>query len=159
MSSMLSDSRPIFDFFLQTINPDRTGSPVYLMGRSLGLPSVVELACLYPEKIKGLIVESGAANIARLIKQFAFPTDQRKLKELEEAIDARTRSIRLPTLVIHGQFDSLIPLKEGVRFYETLGSKEKHMVIIPGADHNDIMMADTEKYFLAIKKFIFPPGV
>lgn len=156
LSSMISDACPIFNFFLQTLNPEKTSSPVFLMGRSLGVPSIVELACLYPQKIKGIIVESGVSNIARLMKHFAFPADRQKLKELEESIDAKTRSINLPALVIHGQHDSLIPLKEGVRFYETLEVKEKHMVIIPGADHNDIMMAGKEKYFLAIKKFIYP---
>ncbi len=158
LSGMIKDAAPIFDFFLKTVSPERAGSSVYLMGRSLGLPSVVELACLYPGKIKGLIVESGVANMARLMRHFAFQTDKKKLKELEEAIDAKTRSIKLPTLVIHGQYDSLIPLKEGVRFYETLELKEKHLVIIPEAEHNDIMLADKEKYFLAIKKFVFPAG-
>lgn len=156
LSAMIRDAHPIFDFFIKTVNTERTGSPIFLMGRSLGVPSVVEIASLYPEKVKGLIVESGVANIARLMKHFAFPADQRKIRQLEEAIDAKTRSIKLPSLVIHGQYDSLIPLKEGVQFYETLESKEKHIVIIPGADHNDIMVADKEKYFLAIRKFIFP---
>lgn len=158
-SSMISDARHIFNFFLQTIQVEGTSPPVFLMGRSLGLPSAVEIACLFPQKIKGIIVESGVANAARLLRIIGFPADQQKLKELEEAIEDKTRSIKLPALIIHGEHDSLIPLNEGVKFYEALESREKHMVIIPGADHNDIMMADKDKYFSAIKNFIFPANV
>lgn len=157
LKDMINDSHPIFDYFIKTIDPERTGSAIFLMGRSLGLPSAMELACLYPLKVKGLIVESGVANIARLMRHFGFPVDRNKLKEIEEAIDSKVRAIRVPTLVIHGEHDSLIPLKEGVKFYETLETREKRIVIIPGADHNDTMLADKEKYFAAIKDFIFLP--
>lgn len=158
-SSMIGDSHHIFDFFIKTLEHEKTQTSIYLMGRSLGALSAVELACRYPEKIKGLIIESGVANAARLLRLVGFPANQQKLKEIEEAIDAKTRSIRLPALVIHGQYDSLIPLTEGVNFHKIIASKEKRMVVIPGADHNDIMMADREKYFSAIKEFIFPSNV
>lgn len=155
-SQMIKDCHLIFKFYLKTLDIEKTGSPTFLMGRSLGVPSVVELACHYPQNIKGLIVESGVANTARLMRHFGFPADLQRIKELEEATDTKTRSIKLPSLVIHGQYDSLIPLTEGVNFYNTLGAQEKRLVIIPGADHNDIMIADKGKYFSAIKDFIYP---
>ena len=64
------------------------------------------------------------------------------------------RAIKLPALIIHGENDTLVPLEEARRFYDNLGSAEKRLLIIPGADHNDIMFTGIDQYFEAIKKFI-----
>ncbi len=68
---------------------------------------------------------------------------------------ARIRSITLPALIIHGERDSLIPLSEAITLHEEIGSQEKRLVIIPRADHNDVMLLGTEQYFSAIRDFVF----
>ena len=77
------------------------------------------------------------------------------MADLEEALSARNRSITLPALIIHGERDSLIPVNEGIAFHEAIASQEKRLVIIPGADHNDIMLLGTELYFSALRDFVF----
>jgi hypothetical protein len=123
------------------------------MGRSLGSHSAVELASRHPEHLSGLIVESGAPNAARLVRRFGLSSE--RTDELAEAVSARIRSIELPALIIHGERDSLIPVDEGMRLHEELGSEEKRLLIIPGADHNDIMLVGTDQYFSAIRDFVF----
>ena len=150
-ASMIADAHPIFKFFLQTVG----SVPLFLMGRSLGSHSAVELAINYPEGLQGLIVESSAANAARLLRLFGFSIDPNQAKELEEATLARIRSITLPVLIIHGECDSLIPPSEAITFFNTAGSREKRLVTIPGADHNDLLLIGMEQYFSAIKEFVF----
>ena len=150
-SHMTTDAHSIFDFFLKTLKPT---TPLFLMGRSLGSHSALELACHYSEHFRGLIIESGSASMARLLSLFGFPTDQ--AEHLEEASLAMIRSITLPVLIIHGERDSMIPPTEATKLFENLTSKEKRLVTIPGADHNDIMLVGIERYFSAIRDFVFP---
>ncbi len=155
-ASMTADAHPIFNFFLKTVRSLGHSGPLFLMGRSLGSHSVVELAFHYPEDLSGLIMESGTANLARLVNLFGLSSSE-EILELQEAITARIKSIKLPTLIIHGQWDSLIPLSEATTLHEDLGSTEKHLVIIPGADHNDLLLLGMEQYFSAIREFVLPP--
>ena len=74
---------------------------------------------------------------------------------LEDAVASRVRSIKLPLLIIHGEWDDLIPPSHAYYLFENVGSEDKNMVIIPGAGHNDIMLVGLEQYFSAIKEFIF----
>ena len=53
-----------------------------------------------------------------------------------------------------GEYDVLVPLKEAEDLYNNLGTKDKELVIIGAADHNDIMFVGFEQYFGAIVRFI-----
>ncbi len=64
------------------------------------------------------------------------------------------RKISVPALVIHGEFDTLVPLQEGRGLFVTLGSTKKELVIIPRADHNNIMFVALEQYFGVIQNFM-----
>jgi alpha-beta hydrolase superfamily lysophospholipase len=66
----------------------------------------------------------------------------------------RIRKISVPALIIHGEFDNLVPLQEAKDLFAALGTAQKQLIIIPQADHNNIMFADLEQYFEAIQKFI-----
>jgi len=153
-SSMMSDAEAIFDFFVKSVKTRNRDVPLFLMGRSLGSHSAVALASRYPERVKGLILESGSANVARLLRWLGFPLAQ-QATDLEEAAMARIHSLTLPVLIIHGECDSLIPPTEATTFFETVGSKDKRLVLIPGGTHNDVMLVGLEQYFSAIKEFVF----
>ena len=155
-SSMTADAHPIFDFFVKTVASSGHRGSLFLMGRSLGSHCAVELASHYPQHFAGLIVESGAPNVARLARVFGLSSE--RLTILEEAISARIQAITLPALIIHGERDSLIPPGEATALYEGIGSEEKRLVIIPGADHNDIMLIGMEQYFSAIREFVTAKG-
>ena len=125
------------------------------MGRSLGSISAIELAYRSKHDFRGLIIESGFVSILPVMKHLglSLQMDAEVERVLEEAL-AMVREIKLPALIIHGEDDTLVPLEEAKRFYDNLGSAEKRLVIIPGADHNDIMFTGIDQYFEAIKMFI-----
>ena len=127
---------------------------LWIMGRSLGSMSALELAAHYQEEVQGLIIESGFASVTRLARQWGLPVDLSVLLSVEEQCLAMIRTITLPALVIHGQVDSLVSPREGRLIYETLGSSQKRWLPIPGADHNDIMIVDPQKYFTGIGEFV-----
>jgi fermentation-respiration switch protein FrsA (DUF1100 family) len=62
-------------------------------------------------------------------------------------------NVRAPTLVIHGDRDSVIPYRLGQRLYEALPGP-KRFVTIPGGDHNEPAPADATLYWSAVRDFI-----
>ena len=154
-ADMSADAHPIFNLFANTVRSLGHSGPLFLMGRSLGTHSALELASHYSEHLSGLIVESGSANMARLLRFLSTPVDPDRLKKLEEAVTAKVRSITLPLLILHGEWDTLIPPSHAYYLFENVGSEVKRLVIVPGAGHNDIMLVGMEQYFSAIREFVF----
>lgn len=154
-AAMVADAHPIFRFFRQSLALMGYNGPIFLMGRSMGAHSVVELASHYSPEIKGLIVESGSSRLARLLSFLGLSIGPEQAKRLESAILARIRSIEVPVLILHGEWDTLIPPGEAALFLETVSSPVKRLVLIPGAGHNDIMLVGMAQYFSAIREFVF----
>jgi len=150
---MVEDCHKIFDHLYSQFSAGGEEKSWYAMGRSLGSISALELADRSPERLAGLIVESGFISVANLIRHLGlpFPGD---LTPLEEEYRRLTGAIKLPALVIHGEYDRLVPLGQGKQLYDSLGTEEKELVVIPRADHNDIMFVDAQKYMDAIESFV-----
>lgn len=127
---------------------------LWVMGRSMGSISALELAYHYPDKIKGMIIESGFASVVRLIHHLGLPARGLNLEPIEKERIEMISQINTPALIIHGEYDSLIPLTEAKNLYSLLASQKKHLVIIPGADHNNIFFKNLDLYFHSIRDFI-----
>lgn len=56
--------------------------------------------------------------------------------------------------LIHGERDTFVPAKEAKDIFSHLGTDKKELLIIPSANHNDIMPVGFRKYFDAIQRFI-----
>jgi uncharacterized protein len=67
-------------------------------------------------------------------------------------------SVRVPTLVLHGDADSVIPYRLGQRLYDAVPGP-KRFVTIPGGDHNDVAPRNGEAYWDAVAEFVrsLPP--
>ena len=153
-SSMLTDAHAVFRHFRGILRDGGFTDQLFLMGRSLGSGSAVALASFCQDQVQGLIVESGFASAVRLLGYLGFPVDRSSLENVEAAGLTMIRSLRLPVLILHGESDFLIPAEEALAFYNEVGTKDKTLVLIPGAGHNDIMIRDAERYFAAIKEFV-----
>jgi len=124
------------------------------MGRSLGSISALELAYHYQEEMKGLIIESGFPSVVRIMTHFGMPSQGMGLEKIDQECLERIKKIFLPTLIIHGEQDSLVPFKNAKDIYQHLGTQEKKLFIIPSATHNDIMLVGFKGYFNALQEFI-----
>lgn len=153
-SSMVADAYRVFEYCKEFLSSHGYDRQLFLMGRSLGSVSALELASAYAPEVKGLILESGFVSFVRLLERLGGTIHIPNLKYLEEARTSIIRSIETPVLIIHGEEDELIPHSEAVRCYETLGSRDKTLLTIAGAGHNDILLVGVEQYFDAISAFI-----
>ncbi len=153
-SSMINDVHPIFRGFIAMLSEKGHTGDIYVMGRSLGSASAIEAAYHYQDKLKGLIVESGFASAGNQFKRLGV---DHFLKENEDPLgfgnDIKIKKISLPTLIIHGEEDRVIPCEEGKKLYKLSGAPEKKLLLIPGVGHNDLMMLAANEYMAAIEKF------
>ena len=122
-------------------------SEIVLMGRSLGGALAIQLAARNPPR--ALIVESSFASL-KGIAQLHFP----KLAWLvpEDKLDSVTalKECTSPTLISHGDADTLIPYQAGQRLYDA-APKRKRFVRIRNANHNDPQSAN---YYRVLDEFI-----
>jgi hypothetical protein len=159
VTSMIRDSHRIFEGFKGIVEDYGFRKSYFLMGRSLGSFSAIELACNYQDDIQGLIVESGPANNLRQYMRSIVPSDHPIWRDDYAFLNkVKLRSVFKPTLIIHGEQDSLIPVDEGKELYKNSAAKDKRLVIIPSADHGDLFIVGKEQYYKAIREFIEDHG-
>jgi alpha-beta hydrolase superfamily lysophospholipase len=157
-SSLVHDAPPVFEALGQMLEEAGSEVPqrVFVMGRSLGSAAAIEVACHYQKAITGLIIESGFADTFGLLARLGVMLDD--LDQTQDVFSnlAKIGQISLPTLVIHGQADMLIPASEGIALYDgsAAADEEKRLVVIPGAGHNDLLALGAATYFEAIREFV-----
>jgi uncharacterized protein len=150
---LVSDARKIFGYLQKDFPAGMKPEKWFIMGRSLGSVSALELAAAYPDQLAGLVVESGFISVVGLIHHLGLPSPG-DLGNLENFYRELTAEITTPALIIHGDRDRLVPLSQGQALYDALGSTDKELIIIPEADHNDIMFIDSDNYLDAIDNFV-----
>jgi len=153
VTGMMRDCHIIFDYVKTWLHQHNYPGPLILMGRSLGSASVLELAAHYQDQVNGLIVESGFAHAGPLLRLLRINLEAIGFKEEKGFgnLDKISR-FKKPTLIIHAEFDHIIPFADGQALYDTCSANEKTFLKIPGANHNDIFMRGLSEYMAAIKK-------
>lgn len=155
LSSIIRDAHEVFRYVFQKLVAPPPGRRLFLMGRSLGSRPAVDLAAHYGDKVSGLIVESGSASVARLLRFLSPSTPMPNVEKLEKDNEALLQSIETPLLIIHGEQDMLIPVPSALYLHDKIGSKEKTLVIIPGAGHNDVLLLGMDEYLTSLRQFVF----
>ena len=155
LSNMVKDSRPIFEGFQKTLKDEGYSGNLFVMGRSLGSASAIEVACQYQSRLKGLIIESGFANAFNLFEYLGMPAKAFGISKTGTPTGIELmQKISIPTLIIHGEYDHIVPPEEGKTLYANSGAENKRLLIIPGVDHNTVFFGGMEQYTSALKAFI-----
>lgn len=153
VTTMIRDAHRVFDYLHRWLSDNRYGGPLIVMGRSLGSAPAVELAGQYPDAVDGLIIESGFAHAVPLLRLLGVATEALRISE-EVGLDnlVKIGRYRGPTLIIHAEFDHIIPFSDGEALYRASPSQEKRFLKIPGANHNDIFLHGMGPYLDAIRQ-------
>jgi len=155
ITNMIKDAHQIFKQFIKIVEEYGSRKSLFVMGRSLGSLSAIEVAYHHQNDVQGLIIESGPANNFRHFFSSLIPPNHPIWSDDSEFLNkVKLRSIFKPTLIIHAEYDSLVPLEEGKELYNNSAAKDKRLVIIPNADHNDLMVVGKKQYFKAIEEFV-----
>jgi pimeloyl-ACP methyl ester carboxylesterase len=155
MTFMMRDAHVIFEQVQNRLAEYGHKGPFMVMGRSLGSASALELAAHYPDRMDGLIIESGFSHVIPLLELLGLHITALGIKEEEGSrnID-KIKSFHKPTLIIHAEYDHIIPLSQGQELYDASPAEDKRMLKIPHADHNTIFQYGMPEYLNAIKEFV-----
>ena len=149
-TAMLADSVKTLDYLEGMLPPESRTAGIFVMGRSMGRHPAFELAARHGERLKGVIIESGRP----ILGNFTYALPPQDAEALETAYLAKVSSISIPSLVIHGEQDTLAPVDQAVRMHHCFRSADKRLLTIPGAGHNDLLYIGLDQYFAAIKEFV-----
>jgi hypothetical protein len=151
---MLRDAHAVLDYTRKWLRLNGCTGPFIVMGRSLGSASALELAENYPEAVDGLIIESGFAHSQTILNLVGIDMKRTGIDEREafRHLDKISRYGK-PTLIIHAEFDHILPYSDGEDLYRASGAEDKRLLKIPGADHNSIFMVGLSDYMKAVGEF------
>lgn len=154
-STLISDGRTLFDKIRPWLAEHGYTGQLFVMGRSLGSINAIDLAAIKPDAISGLIIESGFAETIPLAMTLGIDLQKMGLTE-DDGFNNRAKieAVTLPTFILHGQRDSLIPVWQAEKLHAASGARSKELQIIPGADHNTMIMQGGRLYFETIRGFI-----
>ncbi|MCP4160190.1 MAG: alpha/beta hydrolase [Deltaproteobacteria bacterium] len=152
-STTIKDSILVFDYVKNYLKENKITGKLYVMGRSLGSASAIEIAAKHENDLDGLIIESGFAYTVPLLKVLGISG----LDIIEEEGFNNLKKIeyyKKKLLVIHAENDHIIPFSDGEDLYRGCASEDKGLIKIEKADHNTIFYYGMEKYMDAVNKFI-----
>lgn len=153
-TNLIKDAKSIFSAVKKQLSARGYQKELWVMGRSLGSLSALELARHYPEQIKGMIIESGFADVSKVMKRLDHLPAEIKLPGFNQACLDLVGKITIPALIIHGEDDQIVSVQEAKDLFNYLGTPHKKLLLIPGAGHNDLMYTGFRQYFKAIQEFI-----
>jgi len=152
ITTMMRDCHAVFEFTKEWLEGNGYTGAFIAMGRSLGSASALELASHHKIRMDGLAVESGFAYTVPLLALLGVNPSAMGFRE-EKGIRnlEKIRTWDKPTLVIHAEFDHIIPFLDGQALYDACPALDKTFLKIPGANHNDIFMRGLDEYMKAVK--------
>ncbi|MBW1740784.1 MAG: alpha/beta fold hydrolase [Deltaproteobacteria bacterium] len=154
VTSMMRDAHVIFKEVQHWLEDAKHTGPLVIMGRSLGSACALELAASYESHISGLIVESGFAYTVPLLNCLGIDTQAQGITEADGFKNIqKIAQFTKPTLIIHAQYDQFIPVTSVEALQSYCAARSKEFQMVPGADHNTIMMRTGKLYFEMIKRF------
>jgi len=133
----------------------RTFNRILVMGRSLGSASALFLASRHASKLCGLILDSPYADGLKLIYRLSgIALDRQDLPDFTDNIDFM-REAGLPTLIIYGTVDRIIPVSDAGALYDACQNPVKRLIEIDGAGHNDLMFrGGGDRYWSSLREHI-----
>ena len=155
VTAMMQDCHTIFKFVKAWLNQQEYTGPLVVMGRSLGSASALELVSTHDVDIDALIIESGFALASPLLHLLGIDTKNIGFKEEQgfRNVD-KIKKYNKPTLIIHAEFDHVIPYSEGQSLFDASSAGNKKLLQIPGANHNDIFARGLSAYLTSIETMV-----
>ena len=142
-------------FILKYLNKKNYWGSLIIMGRSLGSASVLEISNRYPKDFSALIIESGFSDEKPLFSLIGISANQVGFKKEYGFLNgSKISKYKGPLLIIHAMNDQIVPFEQAEILYKLCPSKNKKLVSISNANHNNILNVGFEKYFKVIENFI-----
>jgi fermentation-respiration switch protein FrsA (DUF1100 family) len=155
VGDMMRDCHVIFDYVKQWLKKRGYSGPIIIMGRSLGSASALELAAHHGGEIDGLVIESGFADVLPLLRLVGVDIQRLGIGEKDDLRNIeKIQGFDRPVLIIHAEFDHIIPFRDGQALYDASASSSKRFLKIRGANHNTIFAVGMAAYLEEVKRLV-----
>lgn len=152
-AQVYQDVEVVWDYLINQrgINPQN----IFVYGHSLGGAIAIELATRHPE-MAGLIIQSSFTSMLDMVglmgRYRIFPIDLL----LHQRFDSMTklRKLEIPTMLIHGRSDGLIPAYMSERLFEVSPAEIKDLYLVSDAGHNNVAATAGDEYLDRVSHFI-----
>jgi len=152
IAHLVADGAVCGERAIELLDADGFDGPRLVMGRSLGANPALEVAARVSGYC-GLILESGAGNVGRFVRRLGLHPSP-ELDGLIAAHEEKLATITVPTLIIHGLADDLVPVDNALVTAELLTASEVTRELVEGAGHNDLLLVDPGRYIGSIALLI-----
>lgn len=106
---------------------------IVVLGRSIGTGIACEIAAT--EEIRALILETPFTSMVELATEY-IPILPRLILNYKFENEKKAAKIDVPTLIIHGDQDEVIPIEHGRTIFDAF-SEPRELALLAGAGHND----------------------
>lgn len=154
-TAMMSDCHRILAYIRAYLAERGYTGSLVVMGRSLGSAPALELAARHQDMVDGLILDSAFALLVPLLRVLGIDPEQFDLSEKNGMWNLKNiRTFHKPVLIIHAEYDHLIPFYEAYTLLDASPSHDKRLFRVSGADHNTIFLYGGERYLVTVKQFM-----
>ncbi len=144
--TMLTDSEAFFEAMLRN-----KFEQIHVFGRSIGSAPAIHLAWKFQANVTSLVIDSGFAHLPELIERLDDVLLPPIPNGFYDNVD-KLREIRIPTLLLHGQRDFLIPISAASENIGAAAADRKRLVKLEHSNHNNTVIAPG--YFAYITSFL-----
>jgi pimeloyl-ACP methyl ester carboxylesterase len=154
IAHLLGDARRLFAELDRRLATEGRSGPRIVMGRALGSAAALEVACCFRDKVEALVLESPFAWTVPYLKRLGVATEELGICEgMGFGNPHKIRSTGMPTLIIHGANDDVIPSSEGETLLVYSSSRRKQFLLASGCGHLDIVEKYGDIYFQTLSRF------
>lgn len=159
-STMLADGEKVLLAVEKTLKDKGFSGKLLVMGRSLGSAVAIALADNFPERLKGLLIDSGFTFTMPLLESIGVDVAGLGLNEEDGFANLeKIQRITMATYILHGQKDEIIALDNASHLIAESGAQQKEFQMVPGAGHNNILQITGKMYFEVLKRFVDKIGI
>ena len=147
-AGLYTDSEAAYEYL--TTAREVAAARVVLFGRSLGSAPAARLSTRVAHAGTILVTPfpSAKSMARRMFLGLPLYWFARSEFPVGDWVEERTQ----PLMVIHGESDSVVPYGLGEQVFAA-AAQPKEFVSLPGADHNDILLAGGSRYLDAVREF------
>jgi len=148
-SGLYADALASYEYLMRKrgVVPER----LVIFGRSLGAAVAGEVAT--QRAAAGLILESAFPSMQSMADEHYLGLPANWFVDAEYNLSQKLSNIAVPTCIIHGEYDRIVPIALGRQVYES-ARHPKTWYMVPRAGHNDVPYLGGRSYYRQIFSFI-----
>ena len=148
-AGLYQDALASYDYLIQ--QRKILANNLIIFGRSLGACVAGKVA--RQRASAGLVLEGAFPSIQAMADHHYWGLPASWLMNAKFNLVQKVASLHLPLLVIHGERDSIVPMKLGRQVFDA-ANEPKQWVVVTGAGHNNVPIVGGESYFQDMERFI-----